>query len=367
MSNRLSCASIIMIVSGMISPGVAQSLAITNVHHKPEMFVPANNEEVTIQFVLSDAANVSINIYDDRSLLIRTFYNLKLGQGDHQINWDGKDQDGNNVPPEAYSYTISATDGQNTVEHDYSDYTGNQEYQVKDVQWNKKQKQFEYALNKSSRVFIRIGLEKHGPLLATILNWVPRNIGKHTEKWDGMDASGVLNLSAHPKMIIDMQAYDLTKNTILVGPKIVKSNYLLSTSLGEKIRQVKYAHKKKMLAAYQQKPETRGDYLMHLKLPDNLKMNNEGITIVSGILPIMLDVEDEYRHIAIDRRSEPVLYVDGQFAMENEVGYLPMTWRVDTSTMNEGEHYITVNLRGYEGNFGIATKKIHVKHQVNSK
>jgi hypothetical protein len=38
-----------------------------------------------------------------------------------------------------------------------------------------------------------------------------------------------------------------------------------------------------------------------------------------------------------------------------------MTWLLNTDTLNEGEHYLSVNLRGYEGNFGLATVKVYVQ------
>lgn len=66
------------------------------------------------------------------------------------------------------------------------------------------------------------------------------------------------------------------------------------------------------------------------------------------------------------RRFEPVFFVDGQFAFENEVGFVPMTWNFDPRSLNEGEHYLTVNLRGYEGNFGIATLKVLVQRNVSA-
>jgi hypothetical protein len=43
-----------------------------------------------------------------------------------------------------------------------------------------------------------------------------------------------------------------------------------------------------------------------------------------------------------------------------------MTWLWDTSTVNEGEHYVTTNVRGYEGNFGTATLKVWVVHAANT-
>ena len=358
MSFRLIIFTVILCISG-----VGHALEITHVYHEPEMILPAKGEMATIHFTLSNKSNVIINIFDERSFLIRKIKLSSLSSGVHQANWDGKDQNGQIVPPEAYTYTINATDSNGTVIYDLSDYTGDQQYKMSDVKWNNKLMQFEYTINKPSRVFIRVGLDNHGPLLATILEWVPRTSGKQTEKWDGEDASGVLDLANHPKMLIDMQTYKLSRNSILVGPKISKSNYIKDIPFGGIKRQVKHQQRKMMFAANQQAPETRGDYTVQLKLPDDLKKNKQGAPIINGVVRVVLDVDDAHREIAIDRRSESVLFVDGQFAMENELGFLPVTWHLDTSKMNVGEHFLTVNLRGYDGNFGIGTTKVYVQHK----
>ena len=57
---------------------------------------------------------------------------------------------------------------------------------------------------------------------------------------------------------------------------------------------------------------------------------------------------------------------DGIFVFENETGFLPMTWNWDSTSVNPGTHYLTANLRGYEGNFGIATLKVDVEREGDS-
>jgi hypothetical protein len=41
-------------------------------------------------------------------------------------------------------------------------------------------------------------------------------------------------------------------------------------------------------------------------------------------------------------------------------GVLPATWNVDSVKLSPGEHYLTVNLRGYDGAFGYGSLKVHV-------
>ncbi len=337
------------------------AVEINHVFHKPKMFEPDNGQTVQVHFTLTKQADITLNIYDDRDLLIQQVFKGSVPAGDQYLEWNGKDKAGVVVPAEAYRYTLQLRSSNNKpIEYDVSDFTGGKKITIKNIKWNSDDKQFEYTLKQPARVMIRVGLKEHGPLLANILNWVPRIEGQHVEKWDGKDASNILDLTKHPKLEIDMQAYTLSENTILVGANPDKVKFVNNT--WKQQRRVKKQKKRKnMVAAQQQKPDTRGDYLARLVLPDNLLKNKDNVPIVSGQLRVQLTVDDVNRGVALNRRAEPVFFVDGQFAFENEVGFLPMTWILDTSRLNEGEHYLTANIRGYEGNFGLATIKIYVQ------
>jgi len=348
----------VLIMACLTAPQETCALEIERVSHAPALFVPGEDRYAVISFSLSSKADVELKLFDDRDKLVRRIVRKGLAAGEHTIQWSGQDEAGHTVPAEAYRYTLTAN---MTVEHDLSDLTGGETVRSK-IHWNVDKMQFEYTLDKPSRVLIRVGLENHGPLMATIRNWVPRQAGSHVEHWDGKDASGELDLSKHPKLVVSMRAYTLSQNTILVGPEPERVSFIDKMSWPVESRIVKRKPVKQMIAAQQQAAETRGDYLVHLNLPDGLKTGKQGVPIVTGQVPVVLDVDDRYRAIALNRRSETVFYVDGQFTFENEVGFLPTTWMLDTTHLNNGEHFLSVNLRGYEGNFGLATRKILVQH-----
>ena len=334
------------------------ALEIERVAHAPALFVPENGNQASISFSLSGMADIELKLFDDRDKLVRRIVRKGLAAGEHTIQWSGQDEAGHTVPAEAYRYTLTAN---KTVEHDLSDLTGGETVRSK-ILWNVDKMQFEYSLDKPSRVLIRVGLENHGPLMATIRNWVPRQAGHHIERWDGKDASGALDLAKHPKLVVNMQAYTLSQNTILVGPEPNQVSFIEDMTWPAEHRKIKKKPVKRMIAAQQQAAETRGDYLVKLKLPDGLKTNKQGVSVVTGQIPVVLDVDDKYREIVLNRRAETVFYVDGLFTFENEVGFLPTTWMLDTTHLNNGEHFLSVNLRGYEGNFGLATRKVIVRH-----
>ncbi|TCK18884.1 FlgD-like protein [Thiogranum longum] len=355
-------ALIAAVVFSATSMGV-YALEIERVSHAPAQFIPTKGKFTNINFALSEKADVELKVFDDRDKLVRRIARKDLAAGEQTIPWSGQDEAGHTVPAEAYRYTLTAN---TTVEHDLSDLTGGETVRSK-ILWNSDKMQFEYSLDKPSRVLIRVGLENHGPLMATIRNWVPRQAGSHIERWDGKDASGELDLSKHPKLVVSMRAYTLSQNTILVGPEPNQVSFIRAMTWPSESRKVKKKPVKRMIAAQQQSAETRGDYLVNLNLPEGLKTDKHGVPIVTGHIPVMLDVDEKHRTIALNRRSETVFYIDGQFTFENEVGFLPMAWMLDTTHLNNGEHFLSVNLRGYEGNFGLATRKIIVQHPRTSK
>ncbi|MEX2963691.1 FlgD immunoglobulin-like domain containing protein [Microbulbifer sp. TYP-18] len=342
---------------------LAQGVEITRVSAEKRSFNPAQQEKAVIHFNLDQAAQVTLNIYDGRDRLVKRIASGQLAAGDQQLQWDGRDLKGVLLPPEAYSYTLTAQSNGEEVTHDLTDLSGDEALAVKDVSWDRERGLVRYYLEKPARVSIRLGLKEGGPLLRTLLDWVPRNSGVQTEPWDGWDISRALNIGKHPKLNLAVTAYSLSDNTLLLGPG--PSQIVFADVPADDIRKktATQLQTKRMYYHTDQPLESRGDFETTLKLATDAKRDKEGRWVVSGKVPIRLDVAKKDRARLLARRFEPVFFVDGTFAFENEVGFIPITWQWDSSTVNEGEHYITVNIRGYEGNFGTATLKVWVEHQ----
>ncbi|WP_250463076.1 FlgD immunoglobulin-like domain containing protein [Microbulbifer litoralis] len=357
-----------LLILALIS-NLTQALEITQVRLDKKGFNPADREKASIHFNIDKPAQVVLHIYDGRERLVNRINGGQLPSGDHKLAWNGRDSKGKVVPPEAYSYTLTATserkdgEGEEKVTHDLTDLTGGEALAVKDVRWDKEQGVVRYHLDKPARVSIRLGLKEGGPLLRTLVDWVPRDGGAQAEPWGGWDSSHALNIGKHPKLNLAVTAYSLSDNTLLVGPKPTKIAF--ADLPADKIRKKTALQKptKRMYYHADQPLESRGDFETYLTLGTKAKKDKEGRWIVSGKVPIRLDVAEKDRERLLARRFEPVFFVDGTFAFENEVGFLPMTWQWDSSTVNEGEHYVTVNVRGYEGNFGTATMRLWVEHQ----
>jgi len=342
-------------------PASRPSVHITQVRADRLAFDPAKKESVTIRFNIDRTADVDLMVYDGRDRLVRRVEGTELAPGEHALTWDGRDFRSRPVPPEAYVYTIAAITAQGQrVTHDLTDLTGGEPLTAKDPRWDPATGQVHYVLDRPARVNIRFGLQEGGPYLRTLIDWVPRAAGAQSEPWDGWDASRVLPLAKHPTLLTGVMAYSLPANALLVGPRVGRVTFAALPEEGRR----EQAHKgpKRMYFHADQPLDTRGDVSTSLTIDGPGKQDAQGRWIVSGRVPVRLHVAEADRARVLSRRFEPVFFVDGTFAFENEVGFLPMTWHWDTSTVNAGEHFVTVNVRGYEGNFGAATLKVWVQH-----
>lgn len=348
------------------APIAKPSVLITQVRADRFAFDPAKNESVTIRFNIDRPAEVDLMLYDGRDRLVRHVKGGELAAGDHVLTWDGRDSRKHPVPPEAYVYTITAKAAQGgRVTHDLTDLTGGELLTVKDPRWDPESGRVHYILDKPARVNIRFGLQEGGPYLRTLIDWVPRKAGAQSEPWDGWDASRILPIAKHPMLLTSVMAYSLPDNALLVGPQPERVTF---AALLEEPRRERQPRKgpKRMYFHADQPLETRGDVSASLTIDGPVKQDAQGRWIVSGRVPVRLHVAEADRTRVLSRRFEPVFFVDGIFAFENEVGFLPMTWHWDTSTVNAGEHFVTANVRGYEGNFGAATLKVWVEHPTKT-
>ncbi len=332
----------------------AFALSITNVAHSP-VYVNEDTQKVKVRFKNNSASRVVLKIYDDRQLMIRSVEKNDLQLGDNTIEWNLLDNRGNKVPPEAYSYTIEALSDADSVLYDPTDKTGGDFVTLQNIVWDKNNNQIRYVLNKPARVSIRIGIDNGGPLIASVVNWTPRARGEHIEKWTGMDDQNQIDINKLANTIIHARAYSLSTNAIIIGPAKRSAEYVANITWP--IERRAQSDKRPSMFDYMSKtPDKRGDYSLTIKLP--LEEDGE----YSGLIPVRIDLNARDKNRMLQDRFEPILFVDGQFASELETGFFPLTWRLDTRQFSNGNHYITVNLRGYDGQFGVASRSITIRN-----
>ncbi|MDP2366010.1 MAG: flagellar hook capping FlgD N-terminal domain-containing protein [Ignavibacteria bacterium] len=71
-------------------------------------------ENATLGYNLSTAANtITVKIYNEAGLLVKTIENAPKNSGDNKLNWDFTDNEGNSVPQGKYRFEVEAKDVDN--------------------------------------------------------------------------------------------------------------------------------------------------------------------------------------------------------------------------------------------------------------
>lgn len=61
-------------------------------------------------YTIDGSGYVTIDVYDSEGLIVRTFYEGREDRGEHDVNWDGRDDTGKFVGDGIYTFEISARD-----------------------------------------------------------------------------------------------------------------------------------------------------------------------------------------------------------------------------------------------------------------
>ena len=346
----------------LLTSSAAHSLVLNPVVSDQRSFDPVAGEEVQIRFRIDAPAQIRLEIWDLRDRRVRELRSEgELPAGEHALPWDGRDEKGRTVPPGAYHYTMEASGGDGSVvRHDPTDSSGGDEVRVAHLRWDPETARVHYVAPADCIVSVRAGLGGGGPFLRTIVDWAARPGGRHAEPWDGQDASAVLDLRRHPKLDISVQAISLPTNTVFVSPQARASSQGW-IDFEEEPPQRPAAREKRPGWFAVQAPHSRRDVPIVLSLVDEEGKPLDGQSPVAGPVRVQLEVPDAAeRERLLAERFEVVFFVDGLFRFENEVGFLPTSWRWDTSAIAPGVHYVTANLLGYRGNFGTATIALDV-------
>jgi hypothetical protein len=362
MTNRIGRAlQGLWLCAALLWPAAARAaLEIRQVSAAPLSFDPARGESTAIRFELSEPAQVALEIYDVRGLEVRRIAQSEtLPAGAHELRWDGRDERGRSVPAEAYVYTLAATGAAGaSALWDLADRTGGETLRAEAVHWDPQAGEIDYILPERGRARIRIGLEDDGPLLATVIDWVPRPAGPQHTPWNGKDASGVLDLAHHPKLAISVEAFALPQNALLVGPPPARVEFIADLAQATPRRRAEASGPRHMHDFAHLPAETRGDFPLDLELPATLPHDESGRPLVAEAIPVKIQVAPEVATHLLEQRFEAVFFVDGLHAFENESAFFPLTWRWDPRGLSPGIHYLSANLRGYEGQFGLATRAV---------
>ncbi len=356
----LAAGMILCLTAPALSAGKKAAPLITRVRCTPKTIDIQKNETAQIAFTLTGKAKVWLEIKDEEQQVVYSEKPHKTYRsGNHMFKWHGGKNPGEPVLPGVYTYVLHARERKGKQEtFDPWAETWGLPIHVRSIDYDKKKEILSYTMPRAGRTRIRIGL-KDGPLLKTLIDWEPQEGGVQEIYWDGIDKDGLVQLKENPDTFIMIHAYSLADNSIIVKDKRQKP---VHNKEGPLIR--------RSIPTITPSGERRYFHAVHnpwvcrepeaiIRLPEASKKENHWV-VPSGQVPIVIDAPPESRRMLTESRFEVVIFVDAVFIMEDEEGYFPYTYMWDTSSLNPGDHLLTVNLVSYEDHIAVKTLQVTV-------
>lgn len=359
------CCSIILFSQEIIAYSQTNVLLrITDISLDKKTFSPDKDPGVKIAYQLSKDAFVTVKLYNDRDIRIRTLIkNVSASAGSHSAVWDGKNDKGELLPSGFYIYTIEAEcEGGEKTRYDPADETGGILLTVRKSFLDMEKGEISYIMPKAGMVRIRAGI-KDGPHLRTITDWHPREGGRIIENWDGKDKSGLIDLFRVPEREVYVFAYSLPDNCVILKSGLTdKGNAFVSETLPE------YRPKKKIDPNLKYKHALHEKSLCHepefeVAFPKTLSQTADGTPVLSGNepVPVKVTISERDRHHLESARFEVMFFVDTVFIFEDEEGFTPFTYMWNTKGLSPGEHVLTVNIMSYDDHCGVESRKVIIR------
>ena len=339
-------------------------LSISNISLDKKTFDITKDDNVRIKYRLSTDAQVTIRLYDSSDMLIKTIAEgIQASGGEHSISWDGKNERGEAVPEGAYIYTIEAIgfDGK-IVRYDPADETGGVLLKVRKPFLDIEKGEIAYVMPRAGMVRIRAGI-KSGPLLRTVIDWEPRGAGKNTEKWDGKDKAGLIDLFKTPEREIFIFAYTLPDNAIIVkGEHLVDKENHINPLQG--VTERRPQDKAYPVSKYEHALHARAichEPQFQVQFSSKVPTTPDGDPILTGAVPVKVIISQKDRQHLESSRFEVMLFVDTVFLFEDEEGFTPFTYLWNTKGLTEGEHVLTINILSYDDHCGVKSRKVMIR------
>jgi hypothetical protein len=184
------------------------------------------------------------------------------------------------------------------------------------------------------------------------LDWTPMVSGEHILKWDGKDASGNIELAAHPKRNLVLFAYTLSDNSI-----IIKGKDRSVSSSGAELLSTVLPLDRNMHSRH----DPRFCHEPKIKMEFPGAKNENGVPVLTGKASVKITIDQQDWPSMENSRYELMLFVDTVFFFEDEAAFTPFGYQWDTTGLSSGEHLLTINLVSYDDHCGIVTKKVLIK------
>ena len=340
--------------------GVAAPLALTSVGVEPKTLDVSQEQVATFRYAITQPAAVRIDLVDEAGFVVRQLEAGNQSAGLHTLTWDGTAVNGEPVPPGVYRYILHAhapDDGRWSTDSTYdpSRDTGGEELPPWDFTYDRDTGTLRWVMPKAGYARLRIGMQGF-PHLRTLMDWAPLEAGEREVIWDGLDASGLISAKDHPNLAINLSAFAMPHNTVIVrhGSPAVADRQAMDQVYPALARpDAAYLHARHPRAACH---EAR----LRIDMPKTWQAGSD-VPVVSGVVPVRVVLDERDAEHLTNSRFEIALFEDTTFLAEEEEGTNPFTYLWDTTRLAPGEHLLTANILSYDDHYGVETIRVMVE------
>lgn len=188
----------------------------------PVFFNPSLGRAAEIRVRIPESGQVVVDFLDRDRNLVRSMGPLN-GEGEVVASWDGKDDQGEVVPDEAYSLRVRFRPGTGReLIYDPGQGFAGSPISVDQFTYSRIDGVLNYRLEKPSRVHIQAGQARaaangqmEGPILRTVVDRMPRSGGAISEQWTGFDETRALYVPELPDFVMAILAVPFPENTLI--------------------------------------------------------------------------------------------------------------------------------------------------------
>ena len=358
---RVACLLNILLLAAAANgaaPGQQDQLEIIRVGLDRKSFNPSSGETVALGFEITRRADVRAVVYDRLGRQVCNFDMPDIEAGRHNVTWNGLGADGKLAAGDVFLYVIEAKtkDGEKAT-YNPARKTGGLEVKSLEYTLDRETGKVEYVLPKACMIRIRAGL-RDGMFAKSLFDWKPSTAGRHTYYWDGKDNSGQMYLLKHRELDLRLTCYTLPANTIITTGTTLPFESEDNTGETEGSERSRLWATKGKYFHYRHDPRICHQPRFKVSFPTGRQTNNKDAPVISGVVPIRIELDPRDAWRLINTRFEVMLFVDGIFIYEIEEGSSPFTFNWETKDFAKGPHIVTVNLIAYDDHIGIVSRKV---------
>jgi hypothetical protein len=336
--------------------------SVSSVSVSNTSFNPSRGDGVTLSYTLSAPGEVTVSVFDAELDLVRVVADrVRQQAGPQRVVWDGRDLDGGVVPNEAYFFTIEATASGGTTVYDPVTFSGGEPFDLGRAQVSRETGTLVYQLSQPSRVLVRIGIPGSA-LLRTLIDWQPRVQGEITEYWNGRDQDNVINVYEQ-KYTVLIAYHTLPETSVITFGNVATDFRSYKSQLRGKRRAKPsrpMTNARKLSPQFMKPLSTFRDFRVSISFPELDKGNTTSVPVVRDRILVRVDVPENEREVIAGRQYEVILFADTTYFAEEERGYIPFNFPWDLKQLPAGEHVLSVNVVTFDGQIGIASRRIRI-------